>query len=379
MRLTKALPIVSISRTLAAGLVGTAIILGSPAQAGGLFSFKLPWQHAAPAPSAAPNTALSPHPGGPPVGPGGPGIHHHAGPGGPPMPANMAHRPRPGVSTAGKPGGVAPGKEAKEAEKSTKTAKVAEVLPKHRRHSARSSRALRARRLEAIRESAVTEYKANLLRSLQLPGAHLFDGRSERWAVKVGLDPEAKSVFRTFDEPVPQEVEDLATTPRVEGYENTTVRYEPYETTPWVVEGSIVAFGVAPDGDYVLVIKGGKPENLSPADEAAYNKLAGTHFTDTILAAIPDPSAIAPTSAWKSNIEVVRFQFDEEFAGERHPGTIMRRLLYPVKVRLTGVGFFDFDHGQEGRAPNVLTIHPVLKMEWLDDTAGKAAMQSTKP
>jgi hypothetical protein len=31
-----------------------------------------------------------------------------------------------------------------------------------------------------------------------------------------------------------------------------------------------------------------------------------------------------------------------------------------AKARVTGVAFFDFDHGQEGVAPNAIELHPIL-------------------
>jgi hypothetical protein len=37
----------------------------------------------------------------------------------------------------------------------------------------------------------------------------------------------------------------------------------------------------------------------------------------------------------------------------------------PILLRVTGVGFFDYDHGQIGAAPNVIELHPVLRIEWL--------------
>jgi hypothetical protein len=37
----------------------------------------------------------------------------------------------------------------------------------------------------------------------------------------------------------------------------------------------------------------------------------------------------------------------------------------PTKARITGVGFFDRAHGATGAAPNVIEIHPVLKIVWL--------------
>jgi hypothetical protein len=33
-------------------------------------------------------------------------------------------------------------------------------------------------------------------------------------------------------------------------------------------------------------------------------------------------------------------------------------------VTVTGVGFFDFAHGQIGRAPNSTELHPVIRFEF---------------
>jgi hypothetical protein len=35
----------------------------------------------------------------------------------------------------------------------------------------------------------------------------------------------------------------------------------------------------------------------------------------------------------------------------------------PIVLRVTGVGFFDYDHGQTGAAPNLIELHPVLRLE----------------
>jgi hypothetical protein len=34
-------------------------------------------------------------------------------------------------------------------------------------------------------------------------------------------------------------------------------------------------------------------------------------------------------------------------------------------ARVTGIRFFDRMHGQTGVAPNVIELHPILKIEWL--------------
>jgi hypothetical protein len=35
-------------------------------------------------------------------------------------------------------------------------------------------------------------------------------------------------------------------------------------------------------------------------------------------------------------------------------------------VEVTGVGFFDFEHGQNGVAPNAIELHPVLGIRRVD-------------
>jgi hypothetical protein len=44
---------------------------------------------------------------------------------------------------------------------------------------------------------------------------------------------------------------------------------------------------------------------------------------------------------------------------------LFQTALTPTPARITGVGFFDRAHGATGAAPNVIELHPVLKVEWL--------------
>jgi len=44
---------------------------------------------------------------------------------------------------------------------------------------------------------------------------------------------------------------------------------------------------------------------------------------------------------------------------------LFQAAISPTQVRITGVGFFDRAHGATGAAPNVIELHPVLKVEWL--------------
>ena len=36
-----------------------------------------------------------------------------------------------------------------------------------------------------------------------------------------------------------------------------------------------------------------------------------------------------------------------------------------ARARVTGVAFFDFDHGQDGVAPNAIELHPILHFRCL--------------
>ena len=41
----------------------------------------------------------------------------------------------------------------------------------------------------------------------------------------------------------------------------------------------------------------------------------------------------------------------------------MHHLKKAVPIELTGVGFFDLNGNQEGCAPNILCLHPILSMQ----------------
>jgi hypothetical protein len=38
-------------------------------------------------------------------------------------------------------------------------------------------------------------------------------------------------------------------------------------------------------------------------------------------------------------------------------------------IEITGIGFFDFEHGQNGVAPNAIELHPVIAIRRLPETA----------
>jgi hypothetical protein len=49
------------------------------------------------------------------------------------------------------------------------------------------------------------------------------------------------------------------------------------------------------------------------------------------------------------------------------PGTTGPELKIGALIEITGVGFFDFEHGQSGVAPNAIELHPVLAVRRVDN------------
>ena len=44
---------------------------------------------------------------------------------------------------------------------------------------------------------------------------------------------------------------------------------------------------------------------------------------------------------------------------------LFQTAITPALARITGVGFFDKAHGATGAAPNVIELHPTVKIEWM--------------
>lgn len=159
----------------------------------------------------------------------------------------------------------------------------------------------------------------------------------ERWAVKTGTDAGAGSV-------------DLA------GPQNTTIaqligltppnpipadtRFGPTENTVFVVNATLTDYklegGSTGDSDYHLVLQDDQGK--------------------TMVAEIPSPSCVGSGSPFAAQVAGARAAFDAQFTAT----TSFQTANVPVQV--TGVGFFDFPHGQHGAAPNVIELHPVLNI-----------------
>lgn len=157
----------------------------------------------------------------------------------------------------------------------------------------------------------------------------------ERWSVKTGTDTDASTV--NLNSPQNTTIAQLIalTPPNPIPAAN---RSAPTEETVFVVNATLTDYklegGATGDSDYHLVLR----------DDQGH----------TMVAEIPFPGCVGAGSRFAAQIANARAEFDGHFTAT----TSFQSADVPVQV--TGVGFFDFAHGQHGAAPNIIELHPVL-------------------
>lgn len=188
----------------------------------------------------------------------------------------------------------------------------------------------------------------------------------ERWAVKTAADAGAQALISQT--PTPTVIADMRAL-AVPGVLPPDGRSAGAETTVWQLGATLQAFRREADGDYHLVI----------ADEQG----------STMIAEIPNPGDITAPSFFAAQIASARAAFDSHFqitedtsapaalaaaaapadlAAPAEPGVLAASMPgggaafehVSVPVTLTGIGYFDFNHGQAGVAPNAIELHPVI-------------------
>jgi len=170
----------------------------------------------------------------------------------------------------------------------------------------------------------------------------------ERWSVKVGMDPDARLVDQRTS--VPTNIVQLRALP-APASPPLNRRVRPVETTVWSVDAVLVRYKQEDDSDYHLVLadRGGR----------------------TMIAEIPSPACVGSSSPFLPAMRAVRTAFTAAF----HPTISFQRVN--ISVHVTGVGFFDFKHGQSGVAPNAIELHPILSIRWGQGGATTPARVST--
>ena len=161
----------------------------------------------------------------------------------------------------------------------------------------------------------------------------------ERWSVKTGGDPDAVNV--DLNNPVPTTIANLRSlTPPSTPPDNA--RFGPAENTVYVIRATMTLFKLETDVDYHIVVQ----------DENG----------NTMVTEIPCPCCVAGGSPFAAGIANARQQFDARFTAT----SFFQPVTVPVQI--TGVGFFDFIHGQTGVAPNGIELHPILDIKFLNTT-----------
>ena len=110
-------------------------------------------------------------------------------------------------------------------------------------------------------------------------------------------------------------------------------RVRPTELTEYVIAGTLTGYKSEGDGDIHLLI----------------SNSAGR----TVIAELADPRCVT-AARFKTEITNVRKLFLSRYS----PDGTMRNPHRAIRVR--GIGFFDYLHGQTGVAPNGIELHPVL-------------------
>jgi hypothetical protein len=157
----------------------------------------------------------------------------------------------------------------------------------------------------------------------------------ERWSVKTGTDADkAKITLQSTTDTTIAALRALAKPATLPA--NT--RIQPTETTVYRLHATLTEYKLETDSDYHLVV----------ADSSGH----------TMITEIPDPACVGSSSPLLTSIQKSRAEFGAKYT----PGSSFKTANVPVTV--TGVGFFDFLHGQTGVAPNGIELHAVLDIQF---------------
>ncbi len=166
---------------------------------------------------------------------------------------------------------------------------------------------------------------------------------TERWAIKTLSDPDTLKI--NFNQVVPSSVHEQIMLVAPDKIKDIPRR--PDESIIYQIKCRILTF---------------KKEGGSKGDKDIHVVIEDPETHETMIAEIPDTicEGIQGTSRVEQFANLNQWFSDN--IGE--PTTKFKNLQDPPTVILTGVGFFDFNHGQKGRANNGREIHPVLSMEF---------------
>jgi hypothetical protein len=170
----------------------------------------------------------------------------------------------------------------------------------------------------------------------------------ERWSVKTGTDADVGLVHLTSSSNTTIAAMRAPAAPSPIPANN---RVAPLETTQWIINATLTLYKLESDSDYHLVLQDA-------------NGL-------TMIGEIPSPTCVGAGSPFLSGITNARNEFNARFTAT----TSFQTANIPVKV--TGVGMFDFLHGQTGVAPNGIELHPILDIVFNPGTSPDFALSAS--
>ena len=156
----------------------------------------------------------------------------------------------------------------------------------------------------------------------------------ERWAIKTLSDADAARALE--GDPIPATLAELLEMPPPRWSRDAT-RFA--EEVQYVIEGTILAYKLEPDGDVHLIIG---------ADHR------------TMVVEFPEPTCV-PREAVRPVIAAARAQLLGLLP--TLPDSRVQETPEPIPVRIRGVLLFDKSHGQIGGTWNGVELHPVLEIE----------------
>lgn len=161
----------------------------------------------------------------------------------------------------------------------------------------------------------------------------------ERWSVKTGTDADAGLI--NLQSTTQTTIASLTSIPAPTTLPSNN-RIQPTETTVFQLHATLTEYKLELDSDYHLILSDGSG--------------------NTLIAEMASPTCVGSSSVLLSGIQNARSEFDARYT----PTSSFQAANVPVTV--TGVGFFDFLHGQTGVAPNGIELHAVLDIQF--DTSG---------
>ncbi|MFL6055114.1 MAG: putative Ig domain-containing protein [Actinoallomurus sp.] len=167
----------------------------------------------------------------------------------------------------------------------------------------------------------------------------------ERWSVKTGTDADAGSI--NLQSTSQTTIASLDAIPAPSNLPANN-RVKPTETTVYRLQVTLTQYKLEADSDYHLVLSDGSGH--------------------TMIGEIPDPTCVGSGSPLLSSIQKARGEFDAKYTATGSFKTAN------VPVTITGVGFFDFNHGQTGVAPNAIELHAVLDVQFGSGSGGSVTV-----